>query len=473
MKTCALIPTYNNVGTIRDIVQRTLQYLPLIVVADGPTDGTLEVLQELQEENLTIIAYPENKGKGYALKCGLLKAKELGYTHVLTLDSDGQHFPEDIPAMLRLSAIRPEAIIIGQRELVQENMPRKNTFANRFSNFWFTIQTGIPLPDTQTGFRIYPLNNLHGLHFMTHRYEAELLLLVLSAWANTPILSVPVKIYYPPKNERISFFHPSKDFLRISLLNTILCIVALIYGLPRRYWRTIYYGFLTLLFSFISNLTRIAYTITHPKNKTEQLHKILVHIARCFLSLFPTCSYKVSTAPNADPLDPTIPCIFIANHNSLLDILALITIHDHVVAVGKEWVLHNIIFGEIAKAIGFISIDNGADNIRDTIQNYVQKQYSIAIFPEGTRSLTGEIARFHQGAFYIAEELQLPIRPILIQGTALALPKLNFHVGNPKEISVTILPSIQPNDPTYGTNYRERTRLIRNYYKHLIDQSTL
>ena len=103
MRTCAIIPTYNNVSTVKDVVERALVYLPVIVVADGPTDGSIEEVQSIHNDRLILVSYSHNKGKGYALKTGLKKAKELGYTHALTLDSDGQHYPEDIPTMLRMS----------------------------------------------------------------------------------------------------------------------------------------------------------------------------------------------------------------------------------------------------------------------------------------------------------------------------------------------------------------------------------
>lgn len=112
-------------------------------------------------------------------------------------------------------------------------MPRGNTFANRFSNFWFRLQTGIDLQDTQSGYRLYPLGALRGLGLITSRYEAELELLVFAAWAGTPIISVPVKVYYPPADERVSHFRPVYDFVRISILNTVLCVLALVYGYPR------------------------------------------------------------------------------------------------------------------------------------------------------------------------------------------------------------------------------------------------
>ena len=96
MTTCALIPTYNNVGTVADVVRQVLRYLPVIVVVDGATDGSLEAVQAIEDERLHIVYYSTNRGKGYALKQGFQEARALGFTHVLTIDSDGQHYPDDI-----------------------------------------------------------------------------------------------------------------------------------------------------------------------------------------------------------------------------------------------------------------------------------------------------------------------------------------------------------------------------------------
>ena len=468
MRTCAVIPTYNNLATAKDIVIRTLEYLPVIVVADGPTDGTLASLQTIKDDRLVIVSYPTNKGKGYALKRGFLKAKELGYTHVLTIDSDGQHYPEDIPAMLRMSAVRPEAIILGTRVLAQKNMPVKNTFANRFSNFWFTFQTGVSLSDTQTGFRIYPLQGLHGLHFMTRRYEAELMLLVFSAWADTPIIPVNVRVYYPPKEERISYFRPMRDFTRISVLYTLLCALAIVYGWPRRYWRTVYYCFLFLLFAIWANIIRDFYCLFHPKDMSSLLRLRLLRGSRAFLSAFPNAPYRVYYAQGAQTIDVKQPCVYIANHTSLLDILALLSLHERMFIMAKGWILNNIFFGRVAKSMGVVSIEEGLDNMVSTIQEYIDNGYSVAIFPEGTRSITGELGRFHRGAFYLAEQMQLSICPLLLDGFVQGLSKSPFHVGTPKELKVTVLPLIHPDDTSYGIDYRERSRLIRKYYWQLI-----
>mgnify|MGYP002522693949 FL=1 len=231
------MPTYNNAGTLRDVVERTLQFRPdVIVVNDGCTDTSSEILASFGDK-ITVVDYGKNRGKGYALKQGFKKAKELGFDYAITIDSDGQHFPEDIPLFIKALGQHQNALIVGSRNLNQENMPEKNTFANKFSNFWFKVQTGVKLPDTQTGYRLYPLKNLPNLRFLTSRYEAELELLVGAAWRGTDLIPIKINVFYPKAEERVTHFRPFWDFFRISVLNTFLCILAIVYGLPSRFIR--------------------------------------------------------------------------------------------------------------------------------------------------------------------------------------------------------------------------------------------
>jgi len=224
---CAVIPSYNNGGTVVEVVRGVLrQGLPVIVVDDGSTDGTADALKDLP---VHVLRHTRNRGKGRALKTGLEEARRQGYRFALTLDADGQHDPGDIPALV--AAAGEHTLVIGSRNLTAEGMPSGNTFANRFSNFWFTVQTGRKLPDTQTGFRVYPLEDLPSLKLLTARYEAELTLLVFSAWKGLKLVPVPVRVYYP--EDRVSHFRPFADFFRISVLNTVLCVLALVYGYPR------------------------------------------------------------------------------------------------------------------------------------------------------------------------------------------------------------------------------------------------
>ena len=230
---CIIIPVYNSENLIADVIKSVLQCAEnLIVVNDGSTDATLDVLKKKSE--ITLVSYEKNRGKGYALQQGFRKALELGFTHAVTMDADGQHLATDIETLVQASEKQPDAMIVGARKFDNPNMPQGNIFANNFSNFWFMVQTGKHLPDTQTGFRVYPLHKIGKMRIFTNRYEAELEILVRSAWRNIPIVSQPINVYYPPQDERISHFRSGKDFFRISVLNTVLCFLAVVYGYPRR-----------------------------------------------------------------------------------------------------------------------------------------------------------------------------------------------------------------------------------------------
>lgn len=469
MKVCAVIPTYNNVDTVADVVQRALKFLPVIVVADGPTDGSLEAVRDIINENLVIVSYPENRGKGYALKRGLRKARQLGYTHAVTLDSDGQHYPEDIPTLVRMSEVRPEAIIIGTRKLKQDNMPSKNTFANRFSNFWFRVQTGFDIPDTQSGFRVYPIDEIEGVNFMTRRYEAELLLLVLSSWANVPIVPVPIRVYYPPSDERVSFFRPLMDFTRISILNTVLCILAVVYGWPRSHWRFFVYGVAFLAIMAGANVACIIYAVNPTEQAYKTMRKRISSGARFLLTWFPCCRFRIYKKTMTETVEG--PCVVIANHTSMLDVVTVLHLYEKVVIIGQDWVVRNIFFGKIARSVGVITVGKNIENYSEELKKYVEKGFNIAIFPEGTRSLYGDLLRFHRGAFYLAEQLGLPIQPLLLKGYVRALCKKPFHVGAAREMSATYLPVIYPEDKSFGDDFREKARNVRRYYDDLIREN--
>lgn len=237
---CTIVPTYNNSGTIADVVSRLLNYSDnVIVVNDGCTDGTKEILVGFAEK-IKVVNIAKNSGKGCALKSGFAEAVRLGFEYAITLDADGQHFPEDIPMFAEAFLENKESLIVGSRNLSADNMPKKNTFANNFSNFWFFVQTWNRLPDTQTGYRLYPLKRVGGLRLLTSRYEAELEMLVFTAWRGVKLVPLPVGVYYPPAEKRVSHFRPFADFTRISILNTILCIFAILYGWPVTLFRRIF-----------------------------------------------------------------------------------------------------------------------------------------------------------------------------------------------------------------------------------------
>ena len=230
-----LIPTYNNEKTLSRVLDGVLSYTPdVIVVNDGSTDSTATILSGYPQ--VEVVTFPKNSGKGKALQEGFRVARARGYTYVLTIDSDGQHFPEDIPTFI--TAIEQEEVptlLVGNRDMTIEGVPKKSSFGHKFSNFWFHLETGVKLPDTQSGYRLYPLEVIPRRYF-TPKFEFEIEVLVRSSWRGVPVKPVPIRVLYDP-SERVSHFRPVKDFARISLLNSILVLIAFLYIKPRDFLR--------------------------------------------------------------------------------------------------------------------------------------------------------------------------------------------------------------------------------------------
>ncbi len=464
---CALVPTYNNAGTILDVVRRTHQQMrDIIVVDDGCTDDTLAQLATL-DFPVTVVSLPVNRGKGAALVAGFRKAIELGYDFALTLDADGQHYPEDIPLLLRAHDVHPDALIVGSRQFTDENMPGKSKFANRFSNFWFALQTTVRLPDTQTGMRIYPLHRLYGLGIITSRYEAELELLVFAAWHNVPLVPVPIRVYYPPVSERVSHFNPARDFTRISILNCFLCLGALLFGYINMYWRTVisfaYFGLTMLL--FVNPYTWLFFLI-HGRNAASRkryhrfVHRMAQHYTRHILGL----RLSVHQYPQADLSRQSVA---IANHQSFIDIIAVLSLHPDIVIVVKEYIWHNPFLGVVARYTDYIPTCFDDEQREARIRRVMEEGYTLFVFPEGTRTLTGEIGRFHRGAFYYAEQYKLPIQPILIEGMTDYLSKRQFAL-KPADVHVTILPPVACDDSAWGNTYKRRAKSMELHYDALL-----
>jgi len=237
-KICILIPTYNNAGTLADVLNGCLYYTDhIIVVNDGSTDPTPEILRGY--DRITVVDQATNQGKGMAIKKGFETALQLGYEYAVTIDSDGQHLPSDLPYLIDFHRSHPDAVIIGSRNMDRPGIPGKSSFGNRFSNFWFRFDTGIDLPDTQSGYRIYPLHRIRTLRLITWKFEFEVEILVKAAWRGIPILPIPVRVYYPPGDIRVSHFRPFRDFTRISILNTVLFLQAVFFYIPLRWWRNL------------------------------------------------------------------------------------------------------------------------------------------------------------------------------------------------------------------------------------------
>lgn len=231
---CVIVPTYNNQKTLKKVLDSILDFTTnIIIVNDGSTDSTSEILKSYSQ--VTQIHHPKNLGKGRALRNGFRKALELGFEYAITIDSDGQHFAADIPVFLKAIQDEPNALLIGSRNMTQENVPKKSSFGNKFSNFWFKFETGIKLDDTQSGFRLYPLRLLPK-RFFTNKFEFEIEVIVRAAWKGIVVKNIPIQVLYDPA-ERVSHFRLFQDFTRISILNTVLVTNALLYIKPRDFFR--------------------------------------------------------------------------------------------------------------------------------------------------------------------------------------------------------------------------------------------
>ena len=471
---CVVIPTYNNAGTIADVVHRALAHcLDVIVVSDGSTDGTLEILQSI--EGITVVSYEKNAGKGTALKRGFKKALSMGFAYAITLDADGQHFPEDIPHMLRANQKHPGALIVGRRKGLDEaERSAGSKFANAFSNFWFAIQTGHRLKDTQTGYRLYPLKKLYGLSLLTSRYEAELELLVFASWHGVKLVSVPVNVYYPKPEERVSHFRPLADFSRIFILNTVLCLLAVIYGLPLAIWRflmsflrTTYalLFFILVVFFILTPAAMLYLAFTKDLEKKRMgMHKLLWNFSR-FVTLWhgiPGVKFSVSN-PHKEDFEK--PAIIICNHQSHLDLMTMLIHTPKLVCLTKDWVWNNPFYGYIIRNAEFYPVSEGTNTLMPKLQSLVERGYSIAVYPEGTRSPDCSISRFHQGAFYLAQQLNLDVLPLVLYGAGKALPKKEKHLHK-WPIRIEIDKRISPEElQSLGDIPREQASSLRKYYK--------
>jgi len=213
-----VIPVYNHSKTLRDVVIRALEVNDAVVVVDdGSTDEGVKSLEGL---DVHILHHSTNRGKGAAILTAAKACRQLGGTHIVTIDSDGQHNPDDYRRFIPIVREDPFAIVVGKRNFPTKNVPRRARFGRYFSNFWLHFQTDQSLKDTQSGFRAYPLVVLEKLKFRETGYAFEVEVLVKAAWAGVKLREVDVSVYYPPVHERISHFRVFKDNLRISLLNT-------------------------------------------------------------------------------------------------------------------------------------------------------------------------------------------------------------------------------------------------------------
>lgn len=232
-KIAVVVPVYNHASTLPGVVAASLAAgWPVIVVDDGSVDGGAAQLAGL---DCQLVSLPKNMGKGAAILAGAEKAAEMGYEQIITLDADGQHDPKDAVLLAEKgAAVDGPVIVIGNRRMIEDTVPRSSLFGRAFSNFWVRLECGLDLPDTQSGMRLYPVRELLQLRPRSRRYDFEIEVLILAAWEGITIESVEISVHYPPGDQRISHFHQFRDNFRLSILHTGLIIRRL---LPFSRWR--------------------------------------------------------------------------------------------------------------------------------------------------------------------------------------------------------------------------------------------
>lgn len=230
LRICVVIPTYNNNKTITKVVEDTLAQapFPVVVVDDGSEIPVQSLLKT--DDRVHVIRHEYNRGKGVAIQTAICYCMERGYTHMLTLDGDGQHLTSEIPKLVERAREYPWDLVIGHRNMGQHagEVPSISKFGRNFSNFWVKYQTDQKISDSQSGLRIYPLFHLQNIKFWTRRFDFEIEVLIRLIWRGVGTQDVPVEVYYPPADERISHFNKLWDNIHITCLNILLVIISLL-----------------------------------------------------------------------------------------------------------------------------------------------------------------------------------------------------------------------------------------------------
>ena len=241
-----VIPVYNHGAALESVVKKLVQYnFPIIVVDDGNDEKNKAFINDVAARYslITLIVHPKNKGKGEAVKSGVLKAEQLGLTHILQIDSDGQHDAGRIPQFLELSKQNPKAIICGY-PVYDESAPRHRVIARKISNVWIHIvsfTTSHQVRDALIGFRIYPVEpycivlRRHSIIDSHMGYDIDILVHLL--WRNVPVISEAVEVHYP--EDGVSNFRAVRDNLHITFTYARLCI-GMVIRLPILIKRKLY-----------------------------------------------------------------------------------------------------------------------------------------------------------------------------------------------------------------------------------------
>lgn len=204
-----ILPCFNEEHGLDALLPQLVRYLPnVLVVDDGSTDNTLQIARK---HHAHILPLPTNRGKGAALRQGLDRTLQLGFSWALVMDGDGQHSPADIPAFLNRAEQDTMDLVIGNRMAQCDDMPFVRRWTNRYLSYRISDLVGESLPDSQCGFRLIRLAALSGVNLGTTGFEIESEMLVQMALAKRRIAFVPIATIYKEEQSKI---HPVRDSLR-------------------------------------------------------------------------------------------------------------------------------------------------------------------------------------------------------------------------------------------------------------------
>ncbi|HMI63636.1 MAG TPA: 1-acyl-sn-glycerol-3-phosphate acyltransferase [Puia sp.] len=231
-------------------------------------------------------------------------------------------------------------------------------------------------------------------------------------------------------------------------------------------------GFLLTIFSFayfvlgsiLLTITGLFFGRLNPMKKVRR--KLIYHtiISKFIKSMIYLMANVKKQVINTEKEDFSRPAIVVCNHQSFLDSQVIIMLHPKLILFTNKWVWNSPVFGGVVRLADYYPIERGAEPSIELLAERVKEGYSIVVFPEGTRSLDESIGRFHKGAFYLAEKLNLDILPIIIEGTGYTITKGDFLLKNGR-ITLKILPRIKPDDTHFGIGYSERTKKISHYFR--------
>ncbi len=240
IRVCAIVPCYDNPHTVRGVVKGLRSCdLEVIVIDDGSgTEGEL-ACQQLQVDGLaTVVRLANNSGKGAACKAGFTKARQLGYTHALQVDADGQHDLDQVPVFVDAAKQHPTALILAY-PIYDESAPRSRKVARRITDFWVAMEVGSrsKIRDAMIGFRVYPLAAIERLRSIGDRMEFDIQIAVQLVRSGCDTVNLPIKVRYLAKDEGgISHFRPLRDNLRFAWMHSKLCTVGCVQWTFRKLW---------------------------------------------------------------------------------------------------------------------------------------------------------------------------------------------------------------------------------------------